>query len=68
MSSVRSAFELTGRTYIVTGGAQGIGFTIARDETDLSKIMRVADRALYIAKHGGRNQVARVDAPSLAAA
>ena len=30
MSSVRSAFELTGRTYIVTGGAQGIGFTIAR--------------------------------------
>lgn len=30
MSSVRSAFELTGRTYIVTGGAQGIGFTISR--------------------------------------
>jgi diguanylate cyclase (GGDEF)-like protein len=45
-----------------------IGFTSARDEIDLSKIMRVADRALYIAKHGGRNQVARVDAPSLAAA
>lgn len=45
-----------------------IGFTVAHDEIDLSKIMRVADRALYIAKHGGRNQVARVDAPSLAAA
>jgi sorbose reductase len=29
-NSVRSAFELTGRTYIVTGGAQGIGFTISR--------------------------------------
>lgn len=28
--SVRSAFELTGRTYVVTGGAQGIGFTISR--------------------------------------
>jgi hypothetical protein len=28
--SVRSSFELTGRTYIVTGGAQGIGFTISR--------------------------------------
>jgi NAD(P)-dependent dehydrogenase (short-subunit alcohol dehydrogenase family) len=30
MASVRSAFELTGRTYIVTGGAQGIGFTLSR--------------------------------------
>jgi hypothetical protein len=29
-NSVRSAFELTGRNYIVTGGAQGIGFTISR--------------------------------------
>jgi diguanylate cyclase (GGDEF)-like protein len=45
-----------------------IGFTIAREEVDLSNIMRVADRALYIAKHGGRNQVARADAPSLVAA
>ena len=45
-----------------------IGFTVARDEVDLSKIMRVADRALYIAKHAGRNQVARADAPSMAAA
>ena len=45
-----------------------VGFTVAHEEVDLSTIMRVADRALYIAKHGGRNQVARVDAPSLAAA
>jgi sorbose reductase len=30
VDSVRSSFELTGRNYIVTGGAQGIGFTIAR--------------------------------------
>lgn len=28
--NVRSTFELTGRNYIITGGAQGIGFTIAR--------------------------------------
>jgi diguanylate cyclase (GGDEF)-like protein len=45
-----------------------IGFTVARDEVDLSTIMRVADRALYIAKHAGRNQVARADVPSLVAA
>jgi diguanylate cyclase (GGDEF)-like protein len=45
-----------------------IGFTVARDEADLSTIMRVADRALYVAKHAGRNQVARADAPSLVAA
>jgi len=45
-----------------------IGFTVARSEVDLSKIMRVADRAFYIAKHAGRNQVARADAPSMAPA
>jgi PleD family two-component response regulator len=45
-----------------------IGITVAFDELDLSKIMRVADRARYAAKHGGRNRVARADAPALAAA
>jgi len=29
ITSVRSAFELTGKTFIVTGGAQGIGFALA---------------------------------------
>jgi diguanylate cyclase (GGDEF)-like protein len=45
-----------------------IGITVACDELDLSKIMRVADRARYAAKHGGRNRVAWADAPALAAA
>lgn len=30
LHDVRPTFELNGRNYIVTGGAQGIGFTIAR--------------------------------------
>ncbi|KAL1582530.1 hypothetical protein WHR41_08703 [Cladosporium halotolerans] len=30
LHDVRPTFELTGRNYIVTGGAQGIGFTISR--------------------------------------
>jgi diguanylate cyclase (GGDEF)-like protein len=38
-----------------------IGLTVSRDEIDLSKIMRIADQALYIAKHRGRNRVARAD-------
>jgi diguanylate cyclase (GGDEF)-like protein len=45
-----------------------IGFTVSRDEIELSKIMRIADQALYSAKHGGRNRVERADALSRAAA
>jgi PleD family two-component response regulator len=29
--------------------------------------MRIADQALYIAKHRGRNRVARADKPAIAA-
>jgi len=44
-----------------------IGFTVTRGETDLAAIMRVADRALYMAKDQGRDRAVRVDdAPSLA--
>jgi diguanylate cyclase (GGDEF)-like protein len=42
-----------------------IGLTVSRNETDLSKIMRIADQALYVAKHRGRNRVARADKLSL---
>jgi diguanylate cyclase (GGDEF)-like protein len=45
-----------------------IGFTVSHGEIELSKIMRIADQALYAAKHGGRNRVARADTLSLAAA
>jgi diguanylate cyclase (GGDEF)-like protein len=38
-----------------------IGLTVSRDEIDLSKILRIADQALYIAKHRGRYRVARAD-------
>lgn len=41
--TVRSTFELTGRTYIVTGGAQGIGFTIARAICDMGGNVAIWD-------------------------
>jgi diguanylate cyclase (GGDEF)-like protein len=45
-----------------------IGFTVAHGETELAKIMRVADQALYTAKRRGRDRVERADEFSLAAA
>ncbi|MFO1111266.1 MAG: GGDEF domain-containing protein [Bradyrhizobium sp.] len=46
-----------------------IGFTVARGETDLAKIMRIADLALYTAKRQGRDRVIHADeAPPLAMA
>jgi diguanylate cyclase (GGDEF)-like protein len=38
-----------------------IGLTVSENATDLSKIMRIADRALYAAKNRGRDRVARAD-------
>lgn len=45
-----------------------IGFTVARGETDLARIMRIADQALYAAKRQGRDRVVRADEMALAAA
>lgn len=45
-----------------------IGFTVASGETDLAKIMRIADQALYMAKRQGRDRVIRADEATLAAA
>jgi diguanylate cyclase (GGDEF)-like protein len=38
-----------------------IGLASSHDATNLSKIMRLADQALYSAKHRGRNRVVRAD-------
>jgi diguanylate cyclase (GGDEF)-like protein len=38
-----------------------IGITSSHGETDLPKIMRIADQALYVAKHRGRDRVARTE-------
>jgi diguanylate cyclase (GGDEF)-like protein len=38
-----------------------IGLVECQRETDLSKAMRMADQALYAAKHRGRNRVVRAD-------
>ena len=38
-----------------------IGVAGCRSETDLAKVMRMADQALYAAKHRGRNRVVRAD-------
>jgi diguanylate cyclase (GGDEF)-like protein len=45
-----------------------IGFTVKQGEENLGRIMRIADQALYAAKHGGRDRVVRADEMSLAAA
>ena len=38
-----------------------IGLAECHGETDLAKVMRMADQALYEAKHRGRNRVVRAD-------
>jgi diguanylate cyclase (GGDEF)-like protein len=38
-----------------------IGLVVCQGETDLAKVMRMADQALYAAKHRGRNHVVRAD-------
>lgn len=41
--SIRDKFELKGRNYIVTGGAMGIGYAIARDICDMGGNVAVLD-------------------------
>jgi sorbose reductase len=43
-TSVRSMFELHGRNYIVTGGAQGIGYAVTRAICEMGANVAVLDR------------------------
>lgn len=45
-----------------------IGFTVSCADADLAELMRIADRALYAAKHRGRDRVVQADERSLVAA
>lgn len=40
---IRSRFELTGRNYIVTGGAMGIGYAITKDICEMGGNVAVLD-------------------------
>lgn len=40
---IRGRFELTGRNYIVTGGAMGIGFAVTRDICEMGGNVAVLD-------------------------
>lgn len=44
-----------------------LGFTVSCADAELSELMRIADRALYAAKHRGRERVVQADDQSLAA-
>lgn len=43
LEDVRSMFELRGRNYVVTGGAQGIGFAVARAICEMGGNVAVMD-------------------------
>jgi diguanylate cyclase (GGDEF)-like protein len=47
---------------VATHVTVSIGLASSPDQINLSKIMRLADQALYVAKHSGRNRIAQVDA------
>jgi diguanylate cyclase (GGDEF)-like protein len=45
----------------LVGVTVSIGLTSSHGEIDLAKIMRIADQALYVAKHRGRDRIARTE-------
>jgi diguanylate cyclase (GGDEF)-like protein len=56
------------RNGVSTSVTISVGLTVSESATDLSRMMRIADQALYTAKNSGRDRVARVDiADSIAA-
>jgi diguanylate cyclase (GGDEF)-like protein len=56
-----AATEISSEGGVSASITVSIGLASSSDKTNLPKIMRTADQALYAAKHGGRDRVVKAD-------